>query len=86
VVVKHPFGPTPGAVILILVSVLVTIVLLAGFTIYTQQVSDHRWCTTLTLLTSQRVPKPADPAANPSREESYRLYSDFVKLRRDLGC
>jgi hypothetical protein len=50
------------------------------------RVSNHRWCDTLTLLTARPVPKPASPAANPSRQQSYVLYTDFVRLRHQLGC
>jgi hypothetical protein len=48
--------------------------------------SDRQWCSTLTLLTSRPVPKPAEPKANPSREQAFVLYSDFVQLRHRLGC
>lgn len=48
--------------------------------------SQHDWCQTLDLLTSRPVPRPADPAANPSREQTYILYSDFLDLRHRLGC
>lgn len=47
---------------------------------------DHRWCSTLDLLTSQPVPKPADPKANPSRQQGYQLYMDFQNRRHSLGC
>lgn len=49
-------------------------------------VSDRKWCATLELLTSHPVARPADAAANPSREQSWLLYSDFVRLRRANGC
>jgi hypothetical protein len=32
------------------------------------------------------VPRPADPAANPSRETSYVQYERAVRLGRSLGC
>jgi hypothetical protein len=48
--------------------------------------SNAQWCDTLALITSRPVPKPTDPAANPSRQESYLLYSDFVTLQNKFGC
>ena len=47
---------------------------------------DRNWCATLDLLTSHRVPRPADPGANPSREQAYRFYVVFEQRRRTLGC
>lgn len=47
---------------------------------------DHVWCPALRQLTSRPVPYPADPAANPSRVESYRLYRQFLAIRDGLGC
>jgi hypothetical protein len=56
------------------------------FTTYQVSHSSRQWCDTLGLLTSQPVPRPADPAANPSRMQAYTLYADFVTLRNDFGC
>jgi len=47
---------------------------------------DHKWCAAMMLLTEHPVPKPADPKANPSREQTYRFYETFVTLKRSLGC
>jgi len=57
-----------------------------GLTLWETSIQSHQWCDTLTLLTKNPVPKPADPQANPSRQQSYLLYSDFVKLRHKFGC
>lgn len=67
---------------------IVVALLLANFLFTAHEVngSQHQWCSTLTLLTSRPVPRPADPGANPSREQTYVLYSDFVQLRHRLGC
>lgn len=48
--------------------------------------NDRQWCETLDLLTSQPVPKPSDPAANPSRLGQWRLYEDFLHVRDQFGC
>ena len=48
--------------------------------------ANHTWCSTLILLTQHPVPKPADPAANPSRVTAYHYYSVFLAQRHRLGC
>jgi hypothetical protein len=48
--------------------------------------SNAQWCDTLSLLTSRPVPKPADPASNPSRAGQYQLYEDFVHIKAKFGC
>ena len=48
--------------------------------------SNHRWCAALELLTVNRVPKPSNPKANPSRETAYQGYQDFLLLRHQFGC
>ena len=48
--------------------------------------SQAQWCTTLTLLTSKPVTRPADPAANPSRENVWLFYEHLRDLERDFGC
>lgn len=63
--------------------------LVAGGVFYTGWAvhrDEQQWCDTLNLLTSQPVARPADPAANPSREQAYRYYADFVTLREHFGC
>lgn len=47
---------------------------------------DHKWCAAMTLLTAHPVPRPAHPAANPSREQTWQFYETFVHLRHSLGC
>ena len=56
------------------------------FTTHEVNSNNRQWCSTVNLLTSQPVPRPADPAANPSRVEAYTLYVDFVTLRQRFGC
>jgi hypothetical protein len=48
--------------------------------------SQHKWCTTLVLLTKNKVSKPADPTANPSRENAYIFYSNLKHLERSFNC
>jgi hypothetical protein len=48
--------------------------------------SQGQWCDTLTLLTRDKIPYPADPAKNPSRVEAYVLYQDFVHIKDQFGC
>lgn len=48
--------------------------------------SQAQWCQTLELLTKHPVPKPADPAANPSRETTYQFYQGLVTLKHSFGC
>lgn len=79
-------GPTLGAVIMILASVAVLLVLMFLYTTYAINASQHDWCSTLQLLTAHKIPKPSDPRANPSRENAYLFYHDFVSLRARLGC
>lgn len=68
----------------------VALLLLLGatllFTAHYVNQSNHTWCQTLNLLTSHPVPKPENPAANPSRERAYQFYAVFVQQRHRLGC
>lgn len=48
--------------------------------------SQRRWCDTLQLLTATPISAPANPKANPSRENEYRFYQDFLRLRNGFGC
>jgi hypothetical protein len=48
--------------------------------------SDSQWCETLDLLTAHPVPYPADPAANPSRVQSYDFYESFLHVKAKFRC
>lgn len=48
--------------------------------------SNAQWCDTLNLLTSKPVPKPSDPAKNPSRQGQYLFYTNLVHLKDRFGC
>jgi hypothetical protein len=74
-------------------AVIISVVLVLGGVGYTLWHGNHaldannqQWCYALTDLTRTPVPKPADPAKNPSREFSYRLYTDFTVLEKKFGC
>jgi hypothetical protein len=74
-----------GYVILALMSILLSLaVLLLG----SRQISDnnHRFCDLFNALLTPPVPKPANPAKDPSRERSYVLYIKFQTLDKSLGC
>ena len=72
-----------------MVLVLVVAALAAANLLYTAHAvteNDRQWCAAMTLLTSRPVPKPADPKANPSRQQTYLYYMTFVELKHSLGC
>lgn len=48
------------------------------------QVNNQNFCDILTITTP--VAKPANPAANPSRERSYEAYLKARRLSHKLGC
>jgi hypothetical protein len=52
---------------------------------YVQQYAQHG-CQALELLSSKPVPKPADPASNPSRETTYEFYEAIVRWEQLDGC
>lgn len=52
---------------------------------YTDSQVQHE-CQALDLLTSTPVPKPPDPAANPSRETTYEFYEALLFWEHADGC
>ncbi len=56
------------------------------FTVHYVGDANRKFCQVITGVTSVPVPKPADPAGNPSREKQFELYEQFVSLGRSLGC
>jgi hypothetical protein len=46
--------------------------------------NNHKFCQVVSGIVP--VPRPADPAANPSRETAYEQYERFADLGRSLGC
>lgn len=79
-------GPTLGAIILIIISMLAVLAIMFFYVTYSINVAQHDWCQALQLLTSHKIPKPSNPSANPSRENAYRYYQVFVTLKERLGC
>jgi hypothetical protein len=56
------------------------------FTVVYVHYVDHEFCQVVTAATQTPVARPADPAANPSREQSWEWYERFVMLGHRLGC
>jgi hypothetical protein len=48
--------------------------------------SQAQLCTVFEDLTADPVPRPADPAANPSRERQYRWYLILRHVERGYQC
>jgi hypothetical protein len=48
--------------------------------------SQDQMCTVLELLTRHPVPRPADPKANPSREQDYVFYVTFRQVENNYRC
>jgi hypothetical protein len=57
-----------------------------AFTVVYVHYVDSGFCQVVTAATATPVSKPADPAANPSREQAYEWYLRFVGLGQRLGC
>lgn len=84
-------GEAPGRsarrayVVLVLLSVLLSVTSIAFTVVYVRYV-EHEFCAVVTAATATPVQRPADPSANPSREQSWEWYERFVLLGRHLGC
>lgn len=80
---------TPGAKRSVVI-LFVLMLLLAGtnllFTVHQVAANDRKFCQVVTGFTAVPVPRPASPAANPSRERQYEWYQRFTRLGQDLGC
>lgn len=74
------------AVVVVFVLIAGSILTSLGLSLRAVSNSDHRWCATLGLLTSRPVPRPADPKANPSRENAYVFYTNLRTLERQFRC
>lgn len=56
------------------------------FTVHYVAAANHKFCQVVTVVTGVPVPRPPDPAANPSREKQYELYQKFAALSQGIGC
>jgi hypothetical protein len=54
--------------------------------LYTLHQNNRNWCSALEVLTAVKQAPPADPTANPSRVETYELYTDFMAIEKRFGC
>lgn len=52
---------------------------------YVESYARHS-CQALEILTATPVPRPADPAADPSREQTWRFYQGLVYWEHADGC
>lgn len=48
--------------------------------------SNHKWCQVVNTILAVPAPKPGNAKADPSRERAYEFYTEFVDLKRSLGC
>jgi hypothetical protein len=53
---------------------------------YTALHTARQLCGIINLVTKVPIPKPADPKANPSREQNYLQYLEFEVVKRDYRC
>ena len=67
-------------------SLIAAIGLCFAFTWWQVGNSERHWCEALQTLTQHKVLKPGNPKANPSRQEGYILYTEFLKIRGEFGC
>lgn len=74
------------ALLIFIGAIALAILLCVGFSYWQVHTSQHEWCHLLTTLTQTSIPKPANPAQNPSRVQSYNFYLELVKLRGEFGC
>jgi hypothetical protein len=65
-------------------------VVLAGYGLVSNSheiaANNHKFCQVIRAATATPVQKPANPAANPSREQAFEWYQRYRDLGRSLGC
>lgn len=74
------------ALLIFIGAVALAILLCVGFSYWQVHTAQHDWCNLLTTLTHPAISKPANPAQNPSRLQTYNFYLELVKLRGEFGC
>lgn len=76
-----------GLIIVVIAAALVTEYFVASWRAgQAVRQSQQALCGIVNLVTATPVPKPANPASNPSRETSYRFYQAFVIVGRQYHC
>lgn len=85
--VPVPKKPNPiySFIVLVLISMLFSAISVA-VSIHQNDTTKHDFCDIVHEITSNPVPKPADPGANPSRQGAYINYEKFLVLQARLGC
>jgi hypothetical protein len=48
--------------------------------------SNHKWCQIVDTIVSVRVPEPVGAKPDPRTVRAYKFYTEFVDLKRSLGC
>ena len=72
-------------IILVIISIFTSTV--AAIVSFNHADNDGRvFCEVVNGFVATPVQEPADPAANPSREQDYLWYERFWRLDRKLGC
>jgi K+-transporting ATPase A subunit len=69
-----------------MLAVLILITAIVGSYVYAVYQSERSLCPVMAIITERPVPKPADPARNPSRVQNYRLYLAFRQAERAYHC
>jgi hypothetical protein len=72
-------------VMLVVISIILSVLSFLGG-LYEQGQNNHRFCQVIHSATTEPIPKPTDPKKNPSREQNYEAYIQFVQLGKSLGC
>ena len=83
---SHPAVQVAVSFAIIVVVMVAAVVFSVLYTRHAITINAHEWCSTLDLLTRNKVPYPTDPAKNPSRLAAYQLYQVFLHLRNQFGC
>lgn len=67
----------------------VIVLLVAGCLLFTWEyvhATERKFCDVVSAVITVPAPRPADPAANPSRERAWQFYEQFARLHSSLGC
>lgn len=74
------------SVVVVIAGLIVAVGGAYALSLYAIAASQHKWCDTLELLTSNPPPKPADPKQDVSRERAYTFYVHLKTLEGRFGC